>query len=247
MGIGLVLGAAAGLIVQNMSGMEASWFKPVGDLFIRLIRMIVVPLVFCSIVSGAASMGNASKLGGIAVRCLVYFTLTTAVAVVIGLAVANVMHPGAGVPLPSDLAEVKTVIQPSLSQTLLDIVPLNPFGAMSSGNLLQVLFFAIFLGFMLSAIGDKARTADKDVTSFAVPLGNTVNMDGAALYLGIAAVFVAEVYGMPLSFDQQITVLIMSLLASVGSVGVPGSALIVMTMVFCPWRGSALSPAWTAS
>ena len=344
MGIGLVLGAAVGLIVQNMSGMDASWFKPVGDLFIRLIRMIVVPLVFCSIVSGAASMGNASKLGGIAVRCLVYFTLTTAVAVVVGLVVANVMQPGAGVPLPADLAEVKAVVPPSLSKTLLEIVPLNPFGAMSSGNLLQVLFFAIFLGFMLSAIGDKARTvvnffeemnhvmtrmtaavmrvapigvfaliaytvgsfgisillplaklilavyiaavihicivylplvkyftkasfkayfkamaeplllafttcssaaalpanmraarrlgADKDVTSFAVPLGTTVNMDGAALYLGIAAIFVAEVYGMPLTFDQQITVLIMSLLASVGSVGVPGSALIVMTMVF---------------
>jgi DAACS family dicarboxylate/amino acid:cation (Na+ or H+) symporter len=74
--------------------------------------------------------------------------------------------------------------------------------------------------------------AGKDVTSFTIPLGTTINMDGAALYLGITAIFVAEVYGVNLSVNQQLTVLIMSFLASVGSVGVPGSALIVMTMVF---------------
>jgi DAACS family dicarboxylate/amino acid:cation (Na+ or H+) symporter len=86
--------------------------------------------------------------------------------------------------------------------------------------------------------------ASKDVTSFAVPLGTTINMDGAALYLGVATIFVAEVYGMTLSFNQQIVVLLMSLLASIGSVGVPGSALIVMTMVFTqiglPMEGIAL-------
>ena len=344
MGIGLALGAAIGIIVQHVSGIEAAWFKPVGDLFIRLIRMIVVPLVFCSIVSGAASMGNASKLGSIAVKCLVYFLITTGIAVTIGLLVANILQPGAGIPLPSDLAAAKKVVPPDLVSTLLNIVPLNPVEAMATGNLLQVLFFAIILGFILSAMGDKAQFvtnffeemnsimvrmtgvvmkvapigvfaliaytvgsfglsillplakliiavylaaiihilfvyiasikiftkvplktyfkimaeplllafttcssaaalpanmraarklgAGKDITSFAVPLGTTVNMDGAALYLGIATVFVAEVYGMPLSFNQQLTVLLMSLLASIGSVGVPGSALIVMTMVF---------------
>ncbi|MDR2819500.1 MAG: dicarboxylate/amino acid:cation symporter [Desulfovibrio sp.] len=356
MGIGLVLGAIVGVIIQNVPGVEAAWFKPVGDLFIRLIRMIVVPLVFCSIVSGAASMGNASKLGSIAVRCLVYFLLTTVVAVAIGLVVANVLQPGAGIPLPSSAADVKKVTPPNLVTTLLNIVPLNPFEALASGNLLQVLFFAIILGFILSAMGEKTRNvslffeemnhvmtrltsiimkvapigvfaliaftvgsfgirillplimlivavylaalihifavyivlvksftkvslkryfqcmaeplllafttcssvaalpanmrasrklgAGKDVTSFAIPLGTTVNMDGAALYLGIATIFVAEVYGIPLSFNQQITVLLMSLLASIGSVGVPGSALVVMTMVFAqiglPMEGIAL-------
>lgn len=355
--IGLILGVVVGLIVQQTSFMQPGWFKPFGDLFIRLIRMVVVPLVFCSIVSGAASMGNASKLGSIAVRCLVYFTLTTAVAVVVGLVVANVLQPGAGVPLPADLAATMTKIQaPPLADTLLGIVPINPFEAMATGNLLQILFFAVILGFMISAAGDKVQVvkdffdefnsimvrltacvmrfapigvfalitytvssfglsillplgklivavyiaavihiclvylplvkiftgvplstyfrvmsaplllafttcssaaalpanmaaarrlgAGKDVTSFAVPLGTTVNMDGAAMYLGIAAVFVAEVYGMPLTFEQQIVVLLMSLLASVGSVGVPGSALIVMTMVFVqiglPMEGIAL-------
>ncbi len=344
MGLGLALGVVAGLLVQNVPDFQAAWFKPVGDLFIRLIRMVVVPLVFCSIVSGAASMGNASKLGKIAVLSIVYFLLTTVVAVVVGLLVANFMTPGAGVLLPSELSEVKQVTAPSLAQTFLNIVPLNPMEALASGNLLQILFFAIVLGFALSAIGDKAKVviaffdqmnitmgkitsmvmkiapigvfaliaftvasfglkvllplgklvltmyvaavihifvvyislvksftkislrnyfrimaeplllafttcssvaalpanmraaramgAKKDVTSFVIPLGTTVNMDGAALYLGIAACFVAEVYGMPLSINQQITIVVMSLIASIGSVGVPGSALIVMTMVF---------------
>lgn len=355
--IGLVLGVIVGLIAQQTSFIQPGWFKPFGDLFIRLIRMVVVPLVFCSIVSGAASMGNASKLGSIAVRSLVYFTLTTAVAVTIGLIVANILKPGAGVPIPADLVVTTTAIQaPTLADTLLAIVPINPFEAMATGNLLQILFFAIILGFMLSAAGERAHIvkdlfdefnsvmirltafimrfapigvfalitytvssfglsillpliklivavyiaaiihiclvylplvkictkvslktyfqimsaplllafttcssaaalpanmnaarrlgASKDVTSFAIPLGTTINMDGAALYLGIAAVFVAEVYGMPLNFEQQLIVLLMSLLASVGSVGVPGSALIVMTMVFVqiglPMEGIAL-------
>ena len=356
MGIGLACGVVAGMVVQYVPDFQAAWFKPVGDLFIRLIRMIVVPLVFCSIVSGAASMGNASKLGRIAVRSLVYFLLTTVVAVIIGLLVANVMSPGAGVNLPTELAAVKKVAVPDLATTLLNIVPLNPMEALASGNLLQVLFFAIILGFALSALGESVRTvtdffeqmnmvmgrltsmvmkvapfgvfaliaftvasfgisvllplgklvvavyiaavlhaavvyltlvkvftrvslrdyfrimaeplllafttcssaaalpanmraarrmgASKDVTSFVVPLGTTVNMDGAALYLGIAAFFVAEVYGMPLTMNQQVTVVLMSLLASIGSVGVPGSALIVMTMVFAqiglPMEGIAL-------
>lgn len=356
MGIGLALGVLAGLVVQNVPDFQAAWFKPAGDLFIRLIRMVVVPLVFCSIVSGAASMGNASKLGRIATLSIIYFLLTTVVAVIIGLVVANIMTPGAGVLLPTNLNEVKQVTPPALAQTLLNIVPINPMEALASGNLLQILFFAIVLGFALSALGDKAKTvilffeqmnitmtkvtatvmkfapigvfaliaftvgsfglkvllplgklivtiyiaaiihifvvyislvktftkvtlkdyfkimaeplllafttcssvaalpanmraasalgAKEDVTSFVVPLGTTVNMDGAALYLGIAACFVAEVYGMPLSLDQQITIVIMSLLASIGSVGVPGSALIVMTMVFSqiglPIEGIAL-------
>ena len=357
MAIGLFLGAIVGVLIQNVPVVEASFFKPIGDLFIRLIRMIVVPLVFCSLVSGAASMGNAAKLGGIAVRTLVLFMLTTGIAVVIGLLIANYMPPGLGVALPTNLAQPKAVTAPSMLATLLDIVPLNPMEALAKGNLLQVLFFAIIVGFALSALGDKVKVAvqffdqmneamvyltglimrfapigifaliaftvgsfglsvllplvkliiavyiaafihiclvylplvkgftrgislgmyfrilaeplliafttcssvaalpanmrasrrlgaSKDVTSFALPLGCTINMDGAALYLGIASIFVADVYNMPLDFSQQMTVLIMSLLASIGSVGVPGSALIVMTMVFAqvglPMEGIAL-------
>ncbi|MDY0307574.1 MAG: dicarboxylate/amino acid:cation symporter, partial [Desulfovibrionaceae bacterium] len=86
--------------------------------------------------------------------------------------------------------------------------------------------------------------ASKSVSSFSIPLGNTVNMDGAAIYMGVAAVFVAEVYGIPMPLDKQITVLLMAMLASVGSVGVPGAALIMITMVFTqvgiPLEGIAL-------
>ena len=356
MGIGFALGIFAGVLVKYFPSFDPAWFKPLGDLFIRLIRMVVVPLVFCSIVSGAASMGNASKLGRIAVTSIVYFLLTTVVAVVIGLTVAHFIAPGAGVSLPSDIAQMKAVTPPSMAQTLLNIVPINPMEAMASGNLLQILFFAIVLGFALSAIGEKAQIvidffeqmnttmgkitsmvmgvapigvfaliaytvasfglkvllplamlvvtvyvaailqiflvyvplikgvtklslsayfrlmlepfllafttcssvaalpanmraargmgASKEVCSFVIPLGTTVNMDGAALYLGIAACFVAEVYGITLGMGQQVTIVVMSLIASIGSVGVPGSALIVMTMVFSqiglPIEGIAL-------
>ncbi|WP_461210917.1 dicarboxylate/amino acid:cation symporter [Desulfocurvus sp. DL9XJH121] len=356
MGIGLAAGVVAGLIWQNVPGLDHAWFKPFGDVFIRLIRMLVVPLVFASLVAGAASMGNAAKLGRIATKTIVYYMLTTAVAVALGLVFANVFSPGAGLDLPTSGLAVKQVTPPNMVDTLLNIVPKNPMGAMADGNLLQILFFAVAFGFAISALGDRGKPlaeffdlvtqamikltamvmelapygvfaliaytvghyglsillplgkliltmyvvsvihacvvyglavrgyggvkvkdfltimtepllvafttcssaatlpanllaarklgAPKNIASFTIPLGTTLNMDGAAIYLGIAAVFVSQVFGIELSMSQQLTILLMAVLASVGSVGVPGSALIVMTMVFTqvgiPMEGIAL-------
>jgi DAACS family dicarboxylate/amino acid:cation (Na+ or H+) symporter len=116
--------------------------------------MIVVPLVFVSLVSGAASMGNLSKLGRISVKTLAYYLITTGIAVFIGLTMANVFQPGAGLNLSIEGLKAKEVTPPGAIQTLLNIIPLNPFDSLASGNLLQTIFFAIFFGFALSALGE---------------------------------------------------------------------------------------------
>ncbi|WP_343105496.1 dicarboxylate/amino acid:cation symporter [Neomoorella humiferrea] len=341
--IGFILGIVAGLIFQ-FTGWNAKILQPFGDLFIRLIRMVIVPLVVSSLIAGAAGMSDAAKFGRVAVKILVYYFFTTAVAVTLGLIVANIVHPGIGVNLSTTGLKAQEVTPPSMVQTLLNIVPINPIESMAKGDLLPMIFFAIIFGFALSSLGEAGQPVlkffeivmnvmikvtgyvmeyapfgifalitvtvgvygigvllplfkliivmyvvallhilfvytpfitligkmrpgtffkgvaepllvafttcssaaalplnmrsveklgvPKSISSFSIPLGNTINMDGAAIYLGIAAVFISEVFGIHLSINQQLTIILMAILASVGSVGVPGSALIVMTMVF---------------
>ena len=342
MGIGMVLGIVVGAMAPSLN-LEASWFKPLGDLFITLVRMVVVPLVFTTLVAGAASVCDVKELGRVASKTLIYYLLTTTVAVVIGLILANLLRPGLGLTLSMENLQMKDVSAPPLIKVLMDIVPLNPIDALAKGNMLQVIFFAILFGFALSMLGDRGRPAfvffdscaevmikvtgivmryapigvfglmaftvanhglsvllpliklvgvmylacifqvllvylpcakysgltpstflkglseplmisfstcssaaalssnllsvqklgaSKSVSSFSIPLGNTINMDGAAIYMGVAAIFAAEVYGIPMPIDKQLTVILLAVLASIGSMGVPGAALIMITMVF---------------
>lgn len=333
MAIGMVLGIAAGALTQAM-GLDPSWYKPVGQLFINLVRMVVVPLVLTTLVAGAASVGDVSKLGRVAGKTLAYYLVTTAVAVVIGLVLANIFQPGSGLSISTEGLKAKEVAPPTLVDVFLNIVPINPIEALSKGNMLQIIFFALLFGFGLSVIGDKGKQvlhffdgaadvmikvtgfvmlyapigvfglmaytvsmhglgvllpliklvlvmylacilqilivylpcvkvtglpfrqyfkglaspmmiaftttllsvqklgASRSVSTFSIPLGNTINMDGAAIYMGIAAIFAAEVYGIPMPLDRQLTVLLLAVLASIGSMGVPGAALIMITMVF---------------
>ena len=331
----MVLGIVVGAMAPSLN-LEASWFKPLGDLFITLVRMVVVPLVFTTLVAGAASVCDVKELGRVASKTLIYYLLTTTVAVVIGLILANLLRPGLGLTLSMENLQVKDVSAPPLIKVLMDIVPLNPIDALAKGNMLQVIFFAILFGFALSMLGDRGRPAfvffdscaevmikvtgivmryapigvfglmaftvanhglsvllpliklvgvmylacifqvllvylpcakysgltpstflkglseplmisfstcssaaalssnllsvqklgaSKSVSSFSIPLGNTINM-------GVAAIFAAEVYGIPMPIDKQLTVILLSVLASIGSMGVPGAALIMITMVF---------------
>jgi DAACS family dicarboxylate/amino acid:cation (Na+ or H+) symporter len=342
MALGMALGVIAGLIAPS-TGFEAAWFKPIGQLFINLIRMVVVPLVLATIVAGAASVGDLSKLGRVATKTLAYYFCTTAIAVVIGLIFANLMTPGIGLNLSTQGLEAKAAQAPKMIDVFLNIVPLNPVDAMSKGNMLQVIFFAMLFGFGLSAVGERGKTvlsffdgcaevmikvtnivmvyapigvfgliaftvashgpsvllplikvigvmyvaclfhvlvcyvplikvcgidvstflkmisaplmiaftttssaaalssnliqvqkmgASKPVASFSIPLGNTINMDGTAVYMGVVAIFVAELYGIPLPFDKQFEVMLVGVLASIGTVGVPGAGLLMSTIVF---------------
>ena len=343
MAIGMVLGIAAGALTPAM-GLDPSWYKPVGQLFINLVRMVVVPLVLTTLVAGAASVGDVSKLGRVAGKTLAYYLVTTAVAVVIGLVLANIFQPGSGLSISTEGLKAKEVAPPTLIDVFLNIVPINPMQAMSEGQMLQIIFFAVIFGFGLSALGERGKPvlnffelvgdtmirvthivmlyapigvfgliaytvsrhglgvllplfqlilssflataffvivllvplvrvvtgipmmtfykgvfepwlvafttcssaaalpanlnaarrlgSTKAVASFSIPLGNTINMNGTAIYMGVCSIFAAEVYGLDLTMADQLTIVLMGVLAAVGTAGVPGAGLIMTTVVF---------------
>ena len=319
MAIGMVLGIAAGALTPAM-GLDPSWYKPVGQLFINLVRMVVVPLVLTTLVAGAASVGDVSKLGRVAGKTLAYYLVTTAVAVVIGLVLANIFQPGSGLSISTEGLKAKEVAPPTLIDVFLNIVPINPIEALSKGKqvlhffdgaadvmikvtgfvmlyapigvfglmaytvsmhglsvllplikLVLVMYLACILQILIvylpcvkvtgltpsrflkglaspmmiafttcssaaalstTLLSVQKLGASRSVSSFSIPLGNTINMDGAAIYMGIAAIFAAEVYGIPMPLDRQLTVILLAVVASIGSMGVPGAALIMITMVF---------------
>ena len=340
--IGLALGIAAGALVD--SEFAKTWFQPLGDLFIRLIRMVVVPLVIATIIAGAAGISDTAKLGRVAGKVLGLYAATTAAAVAVGLLFADLIRPGVGVNLSTQRLVADKVSAPPLVDTLLNIVPVNPLAALAEGQMLQIIFFAVLFGFGLSALGERGRPvldfftivgdtmiqvthavmkfapigvfglisftvsryglavllplgqlivtaviatvvfvfavlmplmrlvagipmktfvknvfepwlvafttcssaaalpanfeaarklgATRTIASFAIPLGNTINMNGTAIYMGVCAIFASEVYGLNLTIADQITVVLMGVLAAVGTAGVPGAGLIMTTIVF---------------
>ncbi|MDK2877865.1 MAG: hypothetical protein PWR06_581 [Thermoanaerobacteraceae bacterium] len=354
--IGLVLGVIVGLFFTSAPDAAKTYIKPFGDLFLNLIKMIIVPLVLSSLVVGAASTGDVKKLGRIGVKTLTYYLLTTAFAVTLGLILGNILNPGLGMNLPAgakpDVSKV-----PSIVETLLNIVPSNPIKAMVDVNMLQIIVFALFLGIAITLIGDKGKPVlnffeslaevsykivalimsyapigvfglivpvvaangpavllpllkviitvyigvalhavlvysslvyifakmnplkffkgaspamvvafttssssgtlpvtmesveknlgvPKTISSFVLPLGATINMDGTALYQGVCALFIAQVFGIHLTLAQQMVIILTATLASIGTAGVPGAGLIMLTMVLqsvgLPLEGIAL-------
>ena len=340
--IGLVVGIIVGAMVDTQ--FAQTWFKPLGDLFIRLIRMVVVPLVIATIIAGAAGISDTSKLGRVALKTLLIYAITTAISVAVGLIFASVIQPGVGLDLSTEGLKAKEIAPPPLVDTLLNIVPINPIEAMAKGSMLQIIFFAVMFGFALSALGERAKPvlnffevvgdtmirvtgtvmrfapigvfgliaftvsrhglsvllplgslilssflatvffvcvvllpmvrifskipvmkfvkgifepwlvafttcssaaalpanldstrrlgATKAISSFSIPLGNTINMNGTAIYMGVCAVFAAEVFGIPMDMTTKLTVVVMGVLAAVGTAGVPGAGLIMTTIVF---------------
>ncbi|MEN3008777.1 dicarboxylate/amino acid:cation symporter [Pseudothermotoga sp.] len=354
--IGLIIGVIVGLILQPAPNVARTYIKPFGDLFLNLIRMVIVPLVLASLVVGSASTENVRRLGRIGVKTIAYYLITTAIAIIIGLIIGNVLKPGAGLTLPSD-AKVTPAKPPSITDVLLNLVPSNPFKALVDMNMLQIIVFAIFLGVGITILGEKGKpvltffdslaeisykivgivmlyapigvfalivpvvatqgakvlipllklivglyiglalhagivysflvktlgkrspgeffkkaspamlvafttcsssatlpvtmevtekdlNVPKTVSSFVLPLGATINMDGTALYQGICALFVAQIFGINLGFAQQLTIILTATLASIGTAGVPGAGLIMLTMVLqsvgLPMEGIAL-------
>ena len=337
--IGLALGVVVGALVEQETA--KTFLQPLGDLFIRLIRMVVVPLVLATIIAGAAGISDTSKLGRVATKTLICYALTTAVAVAMGLIFASFIQPGVGLDLSTEGLAAKAVEAPPLTQTLLNIVPINPMQAMSEGQMLQIIFFAVIFGFGLSALGERGKPvlnffelvgdtmirvthivmlyapigvfgliaytvsrhglgvllplfqlilssflataffvivllvplvrvvtgipmmtfykgvfepwlvafttcssaaalpanlnaarrlgSTKAVASFSIPLGNT---NGTAIYMGVCSIFAAEVYGLDLTMADQLTIVLMGVLAAVGTAGVPGAGLIMTTVVF---------------
>ena len=159
-----------GVIVGMIWGPGSESIVWIGDLFIRLIRMVVVPLVFVTLVAGVVSMGDPSKLGSLGVKTLAIYMLTTLVAICIGLLLAATLQPGIGVDLSAAVpGQVQEPI--ALSDRLMSIVPANPIAALAEGNILAIIFFALLVGISLLTIGDKGKPlADLMVASTEVML-----------------------------------------------------------------------------
>lgn len=154
--IGLALGVLAGILLQGNPAIADKFIKPFGTLFLNLIKLVIVPLVFFSLVVGACSMDDVRKLGRIGGKTLAFYLFTTAFAVTIGLILANVSNVGGGYSIPVD-AKVEIAAAPSVIDTLLNIIPANPLKALVDGNMLQVIAFAIIIGIGIIGIGEKGK------------------------------------------------------------------------------------------
>lgn len=351
--IAFVIAVILGLVF----GESISVIQPLGDLFLRLIKFIIVPLILSSLIIGVASTGDPKELGRIGSKTIVYYLLTTGVAIIVGLAFAYLVSPGKNLDLEVSATEVQVNETEGFIQTLLNIVPENPFTAFTDGNILQIIFFAIFIGLAITLVGKKAdpvynffdglaevmykitgiimqfapigilglvapivgeygasvllpllkvviavalacvvhailvyalavktfanmspikffkgiapaavvafSTASsagtlpmtlkntqenlgvsKKISSFVLPLGATINMDGTAIYQGVAVVFIAQFYGLELGLIELGTVVLTTVLASIGTAGVPGAGMIMLAMVLSsiglPLEGIAL-------
>lgn len=168
--VAIIVGATLGHLYPDI-GVA---LKPFGDGFIKLIKMIIAPLIFCSIVLGISGMQDVKKIGKLGVKSMVYFQITTFVAMFIAMAVINITRPGDGMNVnieELDTSEVGTYIeqgkeQRGVVQFLLDIIPDNVIGSLAEGNILQVLFFAVMLGFAFSTMGERAEPVKRVLQSF---------------------------------------------------------------------------------
>ena len=164
--IALLAGALAGVIINYVIPSNyvvddiivQGVFYIVGQGFIRLMRMLVVPLVFCSIVCGSMAVGDTKKLGSVGVKTLIFYLCTTALAITVALTIANIFNPGKGLDM-SQIQVTSTVSETtqsmSMTETLLDIIPVNIFNSLSEGNMLQIIVFALILGVILANMGDR--------------------------------------------------------------------------------------------
>ncbi|WP_456453428.1 dicarboxylate/amino acid:cation symporter [Thermococcus sp.] len=177
--LGLILGVVFGLIAGHYgyAGAVKTYIKPFGDVFIRLLKMLVMPIVFASLVVGAASISPA-RLGKVGVKIVVYYLTTSAFAVALGIIMARVFKPGLGLHLATG-AKFSAKSAPSMVQTLLNIIPKNPFGALASGQVLPTIFFAIVLGIALTYL---MESEDELIKKSAYTLFNAINGLAEAMY-----------------------------------------------------------------
>lgn len=347
---GLLVGVILNLFVPHSSFRDAvlvdGIFYVVGNGFIRLMKMLVVPLVFCSLVCGSSAIGDTKSLGKVGGKTIVFYLLTTALAVTVAISVATVVKPGVGLDMSSiETGETTVAENVSVVDTILNIIPENPIGALADGTMLQIILFALLIGVLLAKMGERtelianlfnqcnelmmemtnlvmslapvgvfcmiAKTfanlgfdafvpllkymgsvllglliqclvvymvllviftrlnpvkfikkffpvmafafststsnatipmnidtleerigVSRKISSFTIPLGATINMDGTSIMQGVAVVFAAQAYGMQLGPAGYLTVIATATLASIGTAGIPSVGLVTLSMVF---------------
>lgn len=352
--IALILGAAAGLALNLWAPqgyvrdevIVNGIFYVIGQGFIRLMQMLVVPLVFCSLVCGSMAIGDTRRLGKVGMKTIAFYLLTTAIAITVAILLASLINPGTGLDMGRiETTETAVGEKLSMADTLLQIIPTNPLGALASGEMLPIILFALIIGVILAHRGEKADTVSsffsqfndimmdmtmgvmklapvgvfcliartfaglgldaflpllkymlavflalalqglvvyqvllklftglspvrflkkfapvmafafstatsnatiplsidtlhrkmgvsKKISSFTIPLGATINMDGTAIMQGVAVVFAAQAFQIQLSAADFLTVIATATLASIGTAGVPSVGLITLSMVF---------------
>lgn len=351
--IGLVLGIAIGALLNHFSAEKAWWIsnilQPAGDIFIRLIKMIVIPIVISSLIVGIAGVGDAKKLGSIGLKTIIYFEVVTTIAILVGLVLANLFHPGAGIDMSTlgtvDISKYQQTAnevqhEHAFIETILNLIPSNIFAAVARGEMLPIIFFSVLFGLGLSSLQADLRDplvkvfqsvsesmfkvthmimgyapigvfaliavtvanfgfasllplaklvilvyvaiaffglvvlglvarlfgfsviklmrifkdelvlaystassetvlpriiekmeaygAPKAISSFVVPTGYSFNLDGSTLYQSIAAIFIAQLYGIDLSMGQQVMLVLTLMVTSKGIAGVPGVSFVVL-------------------
>ncbi len=179
----VILAIIAGILLGHFNPSFAIQLKPLGDGFIKLIKMMIAPIIFCTIVTGIAGMQNTKKVGRVGLKALLYFEVVSTLALIIGLVVVNILKPGSGMnidPATLDATAVQGYVaeseQQSIGDFLLNVIPENIVNALSTGNILQVLFFSILLGLALSRIGAKAAPLLKGIQSFETALFVIIKM-----------------------------------------------------------------------
>lgn len=155
--IGLLVGIVVGIFLQSKPEIASTYIKPLGTLFLNLIKLVIVPLVFASLVVGVADLKDAKEIGKIGMKTFVYFFLTTAFAIVIGLILANLLDVSSGFTLPADQLQFEAKEAPSFIDTLINIVPSNPLKSLVEGQMLQIIVFALILGGGLLYAGEKEQ------------------------------------------------------------------------------------------
>ncbi|WP_306485030.1 dicarboxylate/amino acid:cation symporter [Anaerococcus sp.] len=351
--IALIAGLVVGILIHYF--MPAGHFRDdvlvegifytIGQIFIRLMQMLVVPLVFFSIADGCRNLGDTETLGKVGVRIVVFYICTTALAIFLSLVLANIINPGKGMnmSLGANEFEVDGGEEFSLSKTILNFVPTNPIGALANGEMIQIIIFAVIVGLLIASMEDRLITlgnvvtemndlmmgmtmwvmklapigvfflisrtfaslgydviismlsymatvlggllvqlilvymvlltvftrvnpinflkkfapvmtfafstassnatvpvniktleemgVDRKISSFTIPLGATINMDGTAIMQGVAVVFIANAYNIDLTAADFATVILTATIASVGTAGIPSVGLITLSMV----------------
>ena len=191
--ISLILGAIAGVLLHYFvpSGQIRDdiiingVFYVVGQGFIRLMQMLVAPLVFCSLVCGSMSIGDTKKLGQVGVKTMLFYLATTACAIALALSVANVIDPGIGLDISSIEAakDVGTAEATNFADTLLNIIPTNPFSALANGEMLQIIVFALIVGIILAKLGDRVETVSNFFGQF-----NDIMMEMTMMVMAVAPI-----------------------------------------------------------
>ena len=344
--VGLILGVIVGVIWYGNPALP-TYLQPIGDLFLRLIKMIVIPIVVSSLIIGVAGAGNGKQVGKLGFRTILYFEIITTFAIILGLALANIFHPGTGVNIheaqKSDISQYveteKEQSNKSVAETFLHIVPTNFFQSLVEGDLLAIICFTVLFALGISAIGERGKPVlalfegvshsifhvvhlvmkvapfcvfaligvtvskfglgslislgklvglvyvalafflivifgivakiagisifkflaymkdeillafstsssetvlprimekmekigcPKGIVSFVIPIGYTFNLDGSVLYQSIAALFLAQVYGIDLTIWHQITLVLVLMVTSKGMAAVPGTSFVVL-------------------